>query len=70
MGASDLLTICISAFISVFVLLSILAVLMRIVIQVFPEKAVQTDIAMIAAVATVVTSVYPGSKITKIEEIK
>jgi hypothetical protein len=70
MGSLELLFICLSAFISVFILLALLALVMRIIIVLFPEKLAGTDSAMLAAVATAVSAVYPGTKITKVEEIK
>lgn len=70
MGSSDLLFICISAFISVFVLLSVLGLLMRLILAVFPEKNAGPDAAVLAAVSTVVQTLYLGTKITKVEEIK
>jgi len=70
MGQGELLLICASAFVAVFVLLSVLALVMKLIIVVYPAKAVQTDTVMMAAMATVVSSIYPGTKLTKIEEIK
>jgi hypothetical protein len=70
MGQANLLLICVSAFAAVFVLLSVLALVMKLIIVVFPSRASQTDTAMMAAVATVVSSIYPGTKLTNIEEIK
>ncbi len=71
MGSLDLLLICVSAFIGVFILLSVLALIMRLIIAVFPEKAeAVSDTAVVAALATVVTAVYPGTRITKVEEIQ
>ncbi len=66
----DLLTICISAFIAVFVLLSFLALLIRLIEYVFPYKEESTDAALIATITTTYQSIYPNTKITKIEEIK
>lgn len=70
MGSNGLLMICISAFVAVFVILSLLAVVMRLVLLVFPEKAARVDTMMMAAIATVASSIYPGVKVTKIEELK
>jgi hypothetical protein len=70
MGSPDLLMICTSAFVAVFVLLTLLAFAMRGLIAVFPEKTVGSDPAMLAAVSSVVAAVFPGSKITKVEEEK
>jgi hypothetical protein len=67
----NLLVICVSAFAAVFVLLSFLAVVMRALVALFPaEVAAGTDAAMIAAVTSAVSVAYPGTKVTKIEEIQ
>lgn len=70
MNSPDLLSICISAFIAVFVLLSVLAVLMRMTSWIFAHKAVTTDAAVLAAVASAINTIYPGTIITKVEEVK
>lgn len=70
MHSSELLLICASAFLAVFVLLAILASLMRLITAVFPQKATASEAAMIAAVTSVMYNLYPGTKITKVEEIK
>lgn len=62
--------ICISAFIAVFVLLTFLAVLMRLIIVFFPQKKDFTDAAVLAAVTTVMQNLYPGTKVTRVEEKK
>ncbi len=68
--APDLLIICTSAFIAVFVLLIILAVTMRIITAVFPEKKAAADPAVIAAIHSTYSAQYPGTKIINIEEEK
>jgi len=70
MQSNELLMICVSAFAAVFVLLAVLALLMRLIIVVFPEKKAVGDAAVIAAVTTVMQTLYPGTKVTKVEEIK
>jgi len=70
MGSPELLFVCISAFIAVFVLLALLALVMKIIILLFPERLARTDATVLAAVASVVSAVYPGTKITKVEEIQ
>lgn len=66
---ADLLTICVSAFIAVFTLLSMLAVAMRVLIMTCPPKVTAgADAAMIAAVTSAVSMAYPGTTVTKIEE--
>jgi uncharacterized membrane protein HdeD (DUF308 family) len=70
MGSLDLPTICAVAFAAVFVLLTILATVMRIIIAVFPQKAEGSDQAAVAAIVSVVSTLYPGTRITNIEEEK
>ena len=70
MPSNELLLICVSAFVVVFFLLAMLALVMRLIMAVFPEKIVQSDSAYVAAIASVMTSLFPGTKITKVEEIK
>ena len=70
MGSMDLVYICASAFAAVFFLLMVLAIVMRVIIVVFPQREAKADAAVLAAVATVAASVYPGTKITKVEEIR
>ena len=69
--APNLLVICTTAFVAVFVLLSLLAVVMRLLIMVYPEKlAAGSDAAMIAAVTAAVSIAYPGTKVSKVEETR
>ena len=70
MGSNELLAICGIAFLFVFVVLAVLALSMRPIILIFPEKKAGTDAAVVAALAASVQPVFPGSKITKIEEKK
>ncbi|MCK4297216.1 MAG: hypothetical protein KAX28_11240 [Candidatus Marinimicrobia bacterium] len=67
---SSLLTICISAFLAVFLLLLILAIVMHLIVIIFPEKSSAINPIVIAAVSSTMSSIFPNSKITKIEEIK
>ena len=70
MGSLDLVYICASAFAAVFLLLTVLAIMMRVIIALFPPKDITSDAAVIAAIASVAASVYPGTKISKVEELK
>jgi len=70
MNPPDLLVVSLSAFVAVFLLLSFLAVVMRILIAVYPEKIEGIDAATIAAVSAATAYVFPGTKVTKVEEIK
>lgn len=70
MGPHNLVVVCASAFAAVFLLLAFLSLVMRIIITVFPQRLSQDDAAVIAAVSATVSAVYPGTKITRFEEIK
>jgi hypothetical protein len=67
MEATELYLICGVAFLIVFIILAVLALLMRIIILIFPEKISDVDAAMIGAVTTAIHTIFPGTKITKIE---
>ncbi len=70
METTELYVICGIAFLVVFVILTLLAFLMRIIMLIFPEKVAGIDSTLIAAVASTVQNVFPGTKITKLEERK
>lgn len=70
MDSSNLITISMSAFVTVFFVLSLIAILMRLIINFFPVKYSDGDMAVIAAVSSVLNKIYPGTKVTKIEEMK
>jgi len=70
METIELYMICGIAFLVVFIILALLAFIMRIIMLIFPEKVAGTDLAMIAAIAATVQTIFPGTKITKLEEKK
>jgi len=70
MESYELISICLSAFIAVFLILSILAVFMRLITGIFSVNDSKEDPAVIAALTTFINQYYPGTKITKIEESK
>jgi hypothetical protein len=67
MTEPNLLVISISAFIAVILLLSFLAGIIRLLTALFPV-AEGLDAAVVAAISAAAARVYPGTKITKIEE--
>ena len=69
MASIDLFMICVVAFAAVFVLLAILALLMRIIVSLFPQRITESDPALVAAVSSTYHSLFPGTKVTRIEEI-
>ncbi len=60
--------ICVSAFLWVFLILCLLALLMWLLMRIFPFEDSGPDSAVVAAVTTVLQLTYPGIRITKIEE--
>jgi len=70
MPSPDILTVCSVAFAATFFLLTLLAVMMRLLIILFPERKEAFDPATLAAVAAAVESTYPGRKIVRIEREK
>lgn len=70
MDSPALIYVCSASFIAVFVLLAALAIVMRLIIMAFPEKLRKADAAVVAAVSATYSSLFPGTTITKIEEMK
>lgn len=70
MPSPELWLVCLTAFCAVAILLSILAGIMRLILIIFPYRDKTTDAAMIAAVTSAVQSIYPGTRVTKVEESK
>lgn len=69
MGTPDLLVVCVAAFTAVFVMLGVLALVMRALIALFPERAPSSiDPAVVAAVTVAASAAYPGTRIARIEE--
>jgi uncharacterized membrane protein YqjE len=64
----NLLTACGIAFLAVFILLSLLAGLMALITLAFPERKSMVDTALVAAITSSVASLFPGARVTKIEE--
>jgi uncharacterized membrane protein YqjE len=67
---ANLLQICFISFVAVFALLLLLAGAMRLITTAFPETQTVTDAALVAAVTSTIASAYPGSRVTRIEEIR
>ncbi len=70
MEVSGLISICLSALVAVFLVLTFLAIIMRFIIFIFPEKQKDEDQALIAAITSTINRLYPKTQITKIEELK
>jgi len=73
---TQLFWICVSSFVGVFGVLTFLALTMVVITMVFPAKKIiakaagTDDAAMYAAISSTYARLYPGTKVSKIEEIK
>ena len=52
----------------VFSLLGLLASIMWLITTLFPFREAATDSTVVAAISTAVASIWPGAKVTRIEE--
>jgi uncharacterized membrane protein len=69
MDSIDLLLICSLSFLSVFFLLSLLAIVMHLITHFLPHVEGESDTSLYAAIAAGVAQQYPNRKIAKIEEL-
>jgi len=53
---------------AVFGLLGLLAAIMRMITAVFPVRDADIDSTVVAVVSTAVASIWPGARVTRIEE--
>jgi hypothetical protein len=60
--------VCSIAFLAVFILLTFLAVIMYLITFIFPERKVGTDMAVVAAISSAFSTIYPGAQVIQIEE--
>jgi hypothetical protein len=70
MDSISVLNCCLLSFLAVFVLLSVLAIVIRLMTAIFPEKEAETDLAVVAAIHSAVAAQIPGAQVTSIEEIE
>jgi hypothetical protein len=69
----NLIGICVSSFVGVFFVLIFLSVAMQVITRIFPEKIISAgadEAAVFAAVTSTYARLYPGTRISNIEEIK
>ena len=62
------LTMCGTAFTAVFFILSFLAAMIRLITVVFPQRPGRQDIALYGAIASAVAVLFPGARVTHVEE--
>lgn len=72
MATPNLLFICGTALLAVFVVLTILAAVMQVLMRVFPHRDEPGDSlepTLATAITEGVAAAYPGTKVTRIEEL-
>lgn len=67
MESISILTVCVAAFVLIFILLSVLSIMMRILTYLFPPIETE-DSATIAAITAAYHSIYPDRNVTRIKE--
>ncbi len=70
MEQPNLMAVCLTAFSAVFILLAVLAGVMRLITAIFPQIRESLSTATIATITSTYQAIIPGSKVTRIEEIK
>ena len=68
MDLTALFSACLIAMAAVFTLLGLLAAVMRMITAVFPVRDAEIDSTVVAVVSTAVASIWPGARVTRIEE--
>lgn len=68
MDSPDVLTVSVVGYAIAFVVLASLAVMMRLITLLFPDRERSADAAVVAAITATYTSLSPGVTVTKIEE--
>jgi len=68
-GQPNFIIVCSLAFLTVFFLLGALALAMRAITILFPERQEEGSAVLAAAVASTVTLISPGARVVQIEEI-
>lgn len=71
MTEPNLLLVCIAALSAVFAVLGGLALVMRLLTTLFPERPdTDGDAAAMSAIAAAAAQAFPGRRVTRIEEIQ
>ena len=68
MIASSLFPVCGLALLVVFGLLAFLALVMHFLTVLFPERKESADPAVTVAISATVASIFPGTRVTRIQE--
>ena len=70
MNEPTLWMVCLQAFAAVMLILFAMTGLLRLLITLFPERKLESDSALMAAITQAVQSAVPGATVTQIEEIR
>lgn len=70
MENQNLLIICIASFAAVIFILSFLAIVMNLLLIIFPVEKKEDDTAIFAAITTAYNKQFPGTKVINIGEEK
>jgi hypothetical protein len=68
MDSTNLFVVSTVGYIIAFVVLGVLAIMMRMITLLFPEREEAGDAALVAAVTAAHQALFPGVTVTKIEE--
>ena len=68
MDSTSLFVVSTVGYIIAFVVLGVLAIMMRMITLLFPERKEAGDAALVAAVTATHQALFPGVTVTKIEE--
>jgi len=66
----NIFTACILSFLTVFILLGFLSLLIRLVNSLFPPEEGKDDAEVVAAIHSAVAAAFPGARVSRIEEIR
>ena len=69
MPEPSLVSMCLTAFSAVFILLIALALVIRLIAWVFPVAQSDDEAVLAGAIAATVAAAYPGMRVTRIEEM-
>lgn len=70
MNSYSVITVSVVAYAVAFVVLAVLALMMRLITLLFPERKNTGDPAVVAAVSATYQALFPGVTVTKLEETK
>jgi hypothetical protein len=70
MNSPELFVVSTTAYLVAFAVLAVLALMMRLITLLFPEREKSDDAAAIAAVKATYQALFPETTVTKIEETK